>query len=74
MGIFQYDPKDIPAPKFGKTPLELLSDKSVDPPSLSSKYGWHFGCGVMAATMQFMTNWAYHRPRWAGKTNKLRFD
>lgn len=68
MGLFQYDPKDIPPPKFGKSPYELLTDKTVDPPSLSSKYGWQFGCGSLASLCQFMTNWAYRRPRYAGKS------
>lgn len=67
MGLFQYDPKDIPPPKFGKSPLELLTDKTVDPPSLSSEYGWPVGCGFLASVCQYMTNWAYRRPRWAGK-------
>lgn len=66
--MFQYDPKDIPPPKFGKTPLELLSDQTVDPPSLSSAYGWQVGCGFLGSLCQYMTNWVYRRPRWAGKT------
>lgn len=71
MGMFQYDPKDIPPPKFGKSPIELLSDQTIDPPSLSSKYGWPVGCGFMASMCQYMNNWAHRRPRWAGMTNNL---
>lgn len=73
MGLFSYDPKDIPPPKFGKTALELLSDKTTDPHSLSSKYGWQVGIGFLASLAQYMHNWAYNRPAYAGKNQKSFF-
>lgn len=67
MSFLRYDPKDVPPPKFGKTALELLDQKTVDPPSLGSAYGFQLGCGLMAAGAHFTKNWIYRRPWIAGE-------
>lgn len=63
MGYFnhQTDP-----PKFGKTALELLSEKTFDPPSLASAYGFQVACGSVGAFAQVAKNWMYKRPMISG--------
>lgn len=59
MGYFNQNP--LP-PKFGKTPLELLSEKTVDPPSLASAWGFQTGMGLLGAGCHLCKNWIYRRP------------
>lgn len=66
MEFLAYNPKDVAPPKFGKTALELLDEKTVDPPSLGSEYGFQLGCGLMGAGAHVTKNWIYRRPFIAG--------
>lgn len=62
-----YDPKDILPPKHGKSPYELLSDNTVDPPSLLSAYGFQGGLAALGGMLQLVKNWHLRRPLIAGK-------
>lgn len=66
-----HDPKDVPPPKFGKAPMELLTDKTVDPPSLGSTYGFQTAMGMLGAGAHGTTNWVYKRPAIAGNSTKF---
>lgn len=63
------DAKYVPEPKFGKTALELLDARFAEPPSVSSKYGIQFSCGLLGGLVQVLKNWSYRRPLIAGKLN-----
>lgn len=63
----EYNQKDVPMPRAGKTPLELLDAKDDEPLSIFNVYGARICGGLIASTFQAGKNWANRRPIFAGK-------
>lgn len=56
-----------PTPRFGKTPLEILSNDEELDDSLAYKYGIRFAFGLLGCGYPFFRNFGQRRPVLAGK-------
>lgn len=63
----EYNQKDVPMPRFGKTALELLDSRDDEPKSIYNKYGIRIYGGLVGSAMHAGTNWVYKRPMIAGR-------
>lgn len=63
----EYNQKDVPMPRFGKTALELLDSRDDEPKSIFNKYGIKIYGGLVGSSFHAGTNWVYNRPMIAGK-------
>lgn len=63
----EYNQKDVPMPRFGKTALELLDSRDAEPKSMLNVYGLKIAGGLIGSCVHGTTNWVYKRPIVAGK-------